>query len=113
MGNRVSIRFVNGEEKSPVLFSQWGGMGFVTEAKAYVADLQFERSGRAMPLDRFEPRTVLVDFIRYFTRGMPRVESDLYLACNENDGDNSDNGHHDIQLTKRRPCCKECGKRLD
>ena len=104
MGDRVSIQFVNGKEKSVVLFSHWGGVGFVKEARTYAKELKAwakkEEESCGMPLNRFEPRTVMVDFIRHITKGMPRVESDLYLGINANDGDNSDNGHFVIDLGK-------------
>jgi hypothetical protein len=47
-----------------------------------------------------EPNTVMVDFIRFLTVGMTRVERSLYLGATENDGDNSDNGHHEIDLNE-------------
>ena len=93
MGNRVSISFRNREEESVTLFSHWGGMGFVHAAEDYVNILRSERSGAMYPLDRLEPSTVMVDFIRHLTTGAERVESDLYLGRSPQDGDNSDNGH--------------------
>jgi len=102
MGDRVSIQFVNGKEKSVVLFSHWGGMGFVKEAEDYVKDLKKwekkEDNVCITPLMRLEPDTVIVDFIRHITKDMHRVDNDLYLEVNENTGDNSDNGHHIIKL---------------
>ena len=38
----------------------------------------------------------MVDFIRHITKGMKKVDSDLYLGKDYNDGDNSDNGHFSI-----------------
>jgi hypothetical protein len=98
MGDRVSVSFRKGNEESVVLFSHWGGMGFVEDAQNYARLLQIEREGSGMPLDRFEPNTVMVDFIRGVTQGMTRVESDLYLGQDSEDGDNSDNGHHIVDL---------------
>ena len=98
MGDRISIQFVNGDMKSVVLFSHWGGKGFLTEAKRYAKDLKSKKSGCVMPLDRLEPQTVMVDFVRHITKDMDRVESDLYFGFDEGDGDNSDNGHHKINL---------------
>jgi len=99
MGNRVSIQFQNGTEKSVVLFSHWGGMGFVKIAKEYAAELN-KGDGCGEPLDRREPRTVMVDFISHITKG-ERVTHDFYLGCTEHDGDNWGNGHHIIKL---KPC---------
>ncbi len=101
MGDRISIQFQNGKEKSVCLFSHWGGESFLETAVSYVNTLMREVKGKESgPLDRLEPNTVMVDFIRYITKGMKRVESDLYLASTEDDGDNSDNGHHVIKLEK-------------
>jgi hypothetical protein len=102
MGDKVSIQFVKGDQKSVVLFSQWGGMDMVDLAKDYVSLLRREimRGDNAMqyPLTRLEPDTVIVDFIRSITAHQDRVTSDLYLRATQEDGDNSDNGHHEINL---------------
>lgn len=103
MGNRISIQFKNGNKESPVLFSHWGGKEFKQEAEDYVTELKGEIGMKnpmvgTEPLDRLEPGTVMVDFIRQTTKNMDRVRSDLYLGKDENDGDNSDNGHHVIEL---------------
>lgn len=118
MGDRVSISFRKGAWESVALFSHWGGMDFVNLARQYVLELRSEQttssvlhaldSGKtraitAYPLDRLEPDTVMVDFIRYLTRGMDRVKSDYYLGRDWEQGDNSDNGHHVIDLLERQP----------
>ncbi len=102
MGDRVSIAFKYDKETSVVLFSHWGGMDFVKRAKQYLKELKEYIKTKdkriCQPLDRLEPQTVMIDFIRWETKDMDRVESDLYLGATENDGDNSDNGHHNIKL---------------
>lgn len=112
MGDRISIQFQNGEEKSVVLFSHWGGQDFLKRAKQYVKGLKewhgklAEVDKQYSPLSRFEPRVVMVDFIRELTTPGPdcwlgkdtRVDGDLYFGFSENDGDNSDNGHHIIKI---------------
>jgi len=114
MGNRVSIQFAKKvenfldkdnpfDEKSIVLFSHWGGMGFVYQAMQYSKDLQKEIDNgdgflKGGPLGRMEPNTVMVDFIRYITEANIRITGDLYLAKSEDEGDNSDNGHWIIDL---------------
>ena len=99
MGNRVSLCFKKEAKKSVVLFSQWGGMGLIRKAKKYVEELKKEKGKYGgSPLGRLEPETVLIDFIRYLTKDMKRVETDLYLGATEKDGDNSDNGHYIIRL---------------
>jgi hypothetical protein len=100
MGVRISIQFQKGEEKSVVLFSHWGGTEFLNTAEDYALDLKkwAEKYERTDPLGRKEPRTVMVDFIRHITTAMDRVTHDLYLGKDETDGDNSDYGHHVINL---------------
>lgn len=100
MGARISIQFANGNETSPVLFSHWGGEEFIDEVNTYLQELKAEQGDNVItyPLARLEPRTVMVDFIRYITKNMDRVLSNLYLGVDENDGDNSDYGHHVIDL---------------
>jgi hypothetical protein len=102
MGDRAAIQFVNGDEQSVVLCSHWGGMEFVRGAQRYVWDLKKEikndTSRMNGPLERFEPNTVMVDFIRHITSRMKRVTNDLYLGATEDNVDCSDNGLHRIDL---------------
>jgi hypothetical protein len=96
MGDRVSIQFQNGEDKSVVLFSHWDGMSLVKEAQSYVLKLKYEADGKQIfPLQRMEPGTVMLDFISHYIGGN-RVTSNYYIECTPEDGDNSDNGHHII-----------------
>jgi hypothetical protein len=92
-----------GDEESVALFSHWGGMGFVAQAENYVNELRQHIANRPnpgviQPLDRLEPETVMVDFIRHITKDMDRVKSSLYIVPDKSCGDNSDNGHHVIDL---------------
>lgn len=100
MGDRVSIQFKNGNQKSVVLFSHWGGMSFVNYAKAYVQALQeaARKEGSTYPLYRLEPETVMIDFIRVLTQDGKPVTGNYYIVATEEEGDNSDNGHHVIVL---------------
>jgi len=110
MGDRVSIRFVNGADNSVALFSHWGGMDFKKKADSYARALKkwAKSSGSEFdPLHRLEPATVMVDFIRHITKGMERVESDLYLGVDHGDGDNSDQGGFDIDLLDKDEVIKE------
>jgi hypothetical protein len=104
MGNRVSVSFKNGKEESVTLFSHWGGMEFVKEAKRYLVELKKiikkRKNNISDPIGRLEPNTVMVDFIRYITKEEELIESDLYLGKDGNDGDNSDNGHFAIDVKK-------------
>ena len=70
MGDRVSISFKTGREESVVLFNHWGGKAFSQYALEYAKKLMATRTGHFEPIDRFEPRTVLVDFIRELTKRM-------------------------------------------
>jgi hypothetical protein len=118
MGDRVSIRFTNSKGSTwsgqpdidaPVIFCHWGGISFVEAAAKYALELVEENKelnkGGLNPLDRLEPRTVTCDFlynidtyyhVSYDNRH--RIEGDIYMGIDENDGDNGDNGHFDIDL---------------
>lgn len=102
MGNRISVQFKNGKDKSVVLFSHWGGIEFYNTARDYVKDLKkvVKKNNASNPIDRLEPETMMVDFIRYITKDMERVDSDLYLSPDEHQGDNSDQGHFIIDVNK-------------
>ena len=119
MGDRVSVSFVNGPDESVVLFQHWGGMELPRLAQAYADDLCEQLQATAArtfpPIARLEPRTVMVDFVRWLAlRGdlatsfgeelKGRTTSDFYFGRTEDEGDNSDNGHHRIDLpaTARR-----------
>ncbi len=104
MGDRISIAFRNGEDTSVTLFHHWGGIKFKEVAENYVADLkqwiaQKHEPHFSDPISRLEPNTVMVDFIRHITQGKDRITSSLYLGRDEGEGDNSDNGHHIIELS--------------
>lgn len=104
MGDRISIQFrdENGFE-SPVLFSHWRGQDFLNTVMEYLENLLTEVDGEhLLPIQRLEPGTVMVDFIRYLTEGNGRVSHDLYLGRTPKDGDNSDNGHYVIELLKSK-----------
>lgn len=100
MGDRISFQFVNGTEKSVVFFAHWEGANLLDDVEEYILDLKKDKEERdpegRLPLYRFEPGSLMVDFIqRYFNKyDGDRVQSGYYLGVDENDGDNSDNGHH-------------------
>jgi hypothetical protein len=101
MGNRVSIAFKNRDQASVVLFHHWGGRDFVTLAQRYLEDLHEEIetcTNGSGPLERLEPSTVMVDFIRLVTTGEERIHQGLYLGRTPLEGDNSDNGHFEIDV---------------
>ena len=65
MGDRISIQFVNNDDKSVVFFDHWAGRSLLEEAQDYLVELNAEiPDGRiSMPLDRREPSVVMMDFI--------------------------------------------------
>lgn len=102
MGDRVSISFRNGDCESVTLFSHWDGSGFAYIALEYAKLLKEPEDSMMYPLDRLEPETVMVDFIRYLTKDMESVRSNYYLGATPKDGDNSDNGHFIIDLKEMK-----------
>lgn len=102
MGNRISISFKKDKYESVTLFSHWDGETLVNKANEYVKklkkDIENNKIPGYVPLTRLEPETVMVDFIRMYTKRLKRVDGNLYLGKNSSDGDNSDNGHQIITL---------------
>lgn len=113
MGDRTSIQFKKGKDVSVAFFHHWGGLDIVQEAIDYAKELKEERSGGMMPIDRFEPNTVMIDFIRVITAGQKRIESSLYLGKDETDGDNSDNGNWIIDFDELEKVQEDLNKRRD
>ena len=72
MGARISIQFKKDKEKSICLFAHWGGIELVQKVVTYLKELKTEHESQhsqiVEPLDRMEPNTVIVDFIRYITK---------------------------------------------
>lgn len=103
MGNKISISFEKNGKESVTLFSHWQGIQLKDDAEHYINKLlndikEDKEMLKSMPLGRLEPGTVMVDFIRHITKNLKRIESDFYLGKSQYDGDNSDNGHHRINL---------------
>lgn len=103
MGDRISIQYKNGTEKSVVLFSHWQGMNLKALADEHyrkVVKPLHDQNGISMPLTRMGPHTVMVDFIRYCVKENPfrPITGDLYIVGSINNGDNSDNGHWVLNL---------------
>ena len=107
MGDRISIQFVNNDDKSVVFFDHWAGRSLLEEAHDYLGELNAEiPDGRiSMPLDRREPSVMMLDFIAWraskhgFNPPLRRIRGSWYLGVDENDGDNSDNGHWCIDVS--------------
>ncbi len=124
MGDRVSIRFVHngpdregmpndyaGNSPSVVLFHHWGGREFPEVARRFLVQLR-KRISEARgakppdydatpygPVGRLEPSHVMVQFIAALGKDPKGVSGSIYLGATPNDGDNSDNGHFDVEVT--------------
>ena len=89
MGDRVSISFVTRNERGRVddesvaIFDHWGGTTFPKKASDFVKS--------NLPRD-FAPSDIIAPFL--WSLGKDCI--DLYFGKDENDGDNSDNGHYRI-----------------
>tara|TARA_R100001510_G_C7638186_1_gene196036 strand:+ start:966 stop:1364 length:399 start_codon:yes stop_codon:yes gene_type:complete len=102
-------------EKTVPLCHHWGGTTFPTVAYNFAVDFH-ERIRKAEkelgntncsdPITRLDPNTVLMQFLmwmgtqeewkHYKYKGF--FSNDLYLGCDLNDVDNSDNGNYEIWL---------------
>ena len=73
MGDRISIQFVNNNDKSVVFFDHWAGRSLLQEAQDYLEELNAESpDGRiSMPLDRREPSVMMIDFIAWRASKQP------------------------------------------
>ena len=107
MGDRISFSFVNGDWESVTYFAHWLGRRLLSTVDEYYQQLISVLSDRKegegyinYPIDRLEPGTVMVDFIRWHHKDDKLVESSFYLGKDKNDGDNSDNGHWVFDLDK-------------
>ena len=107
MGDRISISFVHGgQDESVTLFSHWGGREFLLKVRGYIESLDRKCPPDTMqPLQRREPSTIMVDFIAWLASEdqesiIPLTPSldHYYLGKDEEDGDNSDNGHWVVEL---------------
>ena len=128
MGDRVSISFKDNEENSVSLFHHWGGTHFPKYAfewfKMLKKQLKKETSKGSTPTTRFEPRTMMAQFVSHMGRskhfkenkgfGKTNCKSDftkpivseselshsVYFCKDSEDGDNSDNCHYTIDVNK-------------
>lgn len=99
------MQFVNDKEKSVVLFHHWGGEEFATKrAKDFLKTLPQGRFG--IPVDRREPQTIMRTFVAWLAQNYPenygKDTYSMYFGFDENDGDNSDNGHWVVDLVTNK-----------
>ena len=131
MGDRISVSFSithtyeggnkalqsSWKQESAILSSHWQGIRLVEMALSFVDTLQeklqeIKSKGKVNmmnPLDRFEPDSVMFNFIRsipsdkddsydkFAKYGL--ISSDFRIVKSEDDTDNSDNGHYEIDLS--------------
>ena len=112
MGNSISISFRKRNDgdgrlaEGVALFSHWQGRRMLALACSYLEQLRAtnraRRSCGTWPLDRLEPRAVMVDFICSVSCAMPCVERDLSLAPVPSDGRNTNHGHFTFDLDRWR-----------
>ena len=128
MGDRVSISFKDNEENSVCLFHHWGGTNFPKYAfdwlKLNKKEIKKQGSKGSDPTSRFEPQTIMAQFVSHMgqsphfketigfekTNGHSDIDKpiisktelchSIYFGKNEEDGDNSDNGHYAIDVNK-------------
>lgn len=102
MGARISVSFKNGKEESVALFHHWGGEEFKSDVDNFVEEYiksqkKDVQSNFSTPQTRMDPQYVMVAFIAYLATNNLFSDS-LYLGKDENDGDNSDEGHYQVDL---------------
>ena len=121
MGNRVSVSFIDGDtnRESVALFHHWGGEDFAIQTRNWFRTHKTKLSVTAEqevkngldPMTRFEPKNVMVQYIHNLHKSTMNLEMgdnleftpeyishSIYLGKDENDGDNSDNGHFTIDI---------------
>ena len=126
MGDRVSVSFKQNvkmynakkqkeqeyREESPALFHHWGGTELPKVAFEWFKKVKIAASkiGGSDPFTRLEPRNLMVQLIGTLARekwdqystGTGKHDTwmthSMYLGKDENDGDNSDNGHYTIDV---------------
>tara|TARA_R110000796_G_scaffold132354_2_gene247798 strand:+ start:2563 stop:2946 length:384 start_codon:yes stop_codon:yes gene_type:complete len=121
MGNRVSVSFIDGDtnRESVALFHHWGGEDFAIQTRNWFRTHKTKLSVTAEqevkngldPMTRFEPANLMVQYVNNLHKSPINCEMgddleftpdyishSIYLGKDENDGDNSDNGHFTIDI---------------
>jgi hypothetical protein len=101
MSESISIQFKKGNELSVALFSQDDGPELIETARKYAIVLKAAfRNSSCWPLERLEPSTVMVDFIRHLAKQqrLEMVTSNYYLEKDETCGDMTAHGNHIIDF---------------
>lgn len=102
MGNRCTIQFKTGDETSISFYAHWDGLDLVNEAKEFATRLTEEMPALRMqegsvPLTRYEPGIVLLNFIASkFTMWNGWISRSYNLSAGYQE--QFDAGHHIIEL---------------
>lgn len=109
MGDRVSIQFQNGEGKSAIMYSHWGGLGIPGLATEYVRRLKADKvtGDGCGPLSALQPDAVMFNFVWWLQKQIKWAEpTDLYctqgaweLTVHENE---ENRGHRIVRCDLRR-----------
>lgn len=106
MGDRISFSFVDEAGEGVAFFSHQDGEHLMKDVDDYLQ----QNPGMCC----MNANTVMVDFVRWLTKDIDRVDNNYYLGKDENDGDNSDNGHFKINLIEwGEKWEEECEKAFD
>ena len=121
MGDRVSISFKDNDgDESVALFHHWGGTEFPKAAFDWFREFKKSLKSRNNPTTRLESRNIMAQFVQWLgQRGHYReivgfeenkfdkplysdelLSHSIYFGKDQNDGDNSDNGHYVIHTIK-------------
>ena len=99
MGDRISIQFINGDNKSVVLFAHHYGKDLLESAKHFIAKIEEDDDSKDFPLGRLEVNSVMFYFCSYICSANSYItDGNYYLGKDSEDGDNSDNGHYIFNL---------------
>jgi hypothetical protein len=98
MGDRISISFKDDTEESVVLFDHWAGLKLKSDVETFISELDKKwKKSEHDPITRREASCIMVIFIAWYT-DQHGINYSVYLGRTQNDGDNSDNGHHVFDL---------------
>ena len=101
MGNRVSLHFVNGEEKSVILYSHHMSETVLDAAMDFMLHVRqiHENDGNATPISRCEPDAIIAAFLLSLGR-QKKLQGSSYrlLPYTEENMNLDDAGHWEFNL---------------
>ena len=109
MSDSVSVSFSDGKTQSVALHDQDGGLWRVEHARLYALMLQNELEDRRergaihWPLDRLEPDTVILDYLRFSFCEYSTIHraGRIFGRLSLGQVRGTDRGHHVIDLSER------------